>query len=115
MGLRATVIKKYEVSYGDTQGFNYDSEVLADLLNHFCDSAYCGGEYRSTAAIWEVPREEFQGMVDRISSMTDTEFAEACEEATGTDNYTREQVLDVFRGWLAETPADSPYVRFGWL
>lgn len=115
MGLRATVIKKYEVSYGDTQGFNYDSEVLADLLNHFCDSAYCGGDYHSTAAIWSVPREEFQGMVDRISSMTDAEFAEACEETTGTDNYNREEVLDVFRGWLAETPADSPYVRFGWL
>jgi len=115
MGLRATVIKKYEVSYGDTQGFNYDSEVLADLLNHFCDSAYCGGGYHSTNAIWEVPRGEIQGMVDRISSMTDTEFAEACEKATGTDNYTREEVLDVFRGWLAETPADSPYVRFGWL
>lgn len=115
MGLRATVIKKYEVSYGDIQGFNYDSDVLADLLNHFCDSAYCGGDYHSTYAIWNVPREEFQGMVDRISSMTDTEFAGACEEATGTNNYTREEVLDVFRGWLAETPADSRYVRFGWL
>lgn len=115
MGLRATVIKKYEVSYGDTQGFNDDSEGLADLLNHFCESEYCGGEYHSMDAIWDVPTEEFKGMVDKISSMSDTEFAETCVEATGASNYTREQVLDVFRGWLAETPADSRYVRFGWL
>ena len=35
MGLRATVIKKYEIEYGDTMGFNYGSDVLANLMTIF--------------------------------------------------------------------------------
>lgn len=37
MGLRATVIKKYEIEYGDTQGFNYGASELADLIYEFCE------------------------------------------------------------------------------
>ena len=33
MGLRATAIKKYEVEYGNTQGFNYDSETLSNIIS----------------------------------------------------------------------------------
>ena len=44
MGLRATVIKKYEIEYGNTQGFNYGASELADLIYEFCEDYYVGDD-----------------------------------------------------------------------
>ena len=113
MGLRATVIKKYEIEYGNTQGFNYDSSTLADIIYEFCDDYYVGDdEYggHDTNEIWEVGKEDFEYMLSEIKKMTDEEF-----EETFSDRIGREEVIRVFEGFLAETPEDSNYVRFGWL
>lgn len=116
MGLRATVIKEYRVEYGEKSGFNNGAEYLVTLIQHFCPSAWCGGEDFSEYAIWEVPKDEFTGMVQDIARMTEDDFATVVARNEYTDSeYTREYVLGVFRGWLEETPPDSDYVRFGWL
>ena len=108
MGLRATVIKKYEIEYGDTQGFNYGASELADLIYEFCEDYYGGN---STDSIWEVNKEQFAGMLEEIKDMSDEEF----EERFPHIEQGKEEVVRIFEGFLKETPENSNYVRFGWL
>lgn len=124
MGLRATVIKKYEVEFGNANGFNYDPETLDNIISEFCDDYYCGNdEYGglTTDTFWEIDRNQFCEMVDQLAEMTEEEFNERMEKdwfvGTFADDkpYSKKYVLDVFTGWLAETPVDSNYVRIGWL
>lgn len=124
MGLRATVIKKYEVEFGNANGFNYDPETLDNIISEFCEDYYCGDDGYgglSTDAYWEIDRNQFCEMVDQLAEMPDEEFKERMEEdwfvGTFADDkpYSKKYVLDVFKGWLEETPEDSNYVRIGWL
>ena len=124
MGLRATVIKKYEVEFGNANGFNYDPETLDNIISEFCDDYYCGDDGYgglSTDAYWEIDRNQFCEMVDQLAEMPDEEFKERMEEdwfvGTFADDkpYSKKYVLDVFKGWLEETPEDSNYVRIGWV
>lgn len=125
MGLRATVIKKYEIEYGNTQGFNYDPDTLDSIISEFCDDYYnaddgCGGNI-STDAFWEINKEEFENMLDELREMDTEEFNERMEEdwfsGVFPDDkpYTKKYVLEVFQGWLDETPENSNYVRIAWL
>lgn len=124
MGLRATVIKTYKVEYGNANGFNYDPGTVSNIISEFCCDYYngddgCGG--MSTDAIWEVDRNQFREMVDQLAEMSTEEFDQRMQEDwfdgpfSDDKPYTKEYVLDVFTAWLAETQADSNYVRFGWL
>jgi hypothetical protein len=124
MGLRATVIKKYEVEYGNANGFNYNPETLDNIISEFCDDYYCGDDGYggcSTDAYWEIDRNQFCEMVDQLADMPEEEFSQRMEEDwfcahfTEDKPYSKKYVLDVFIGWLAETPVDSNYVRIGWL
>lgn len=123
MGLRATVIKKYVVEYGNTNGFNYDAETLNNIISEFCDDYYCGNDDYgvSTDVIWEVDKEQFRDMYTELSLMSEEEFNERMKEDwfygifSDDKPYTKKYILDVFGGWLNETPKDSNYVRFGWL
>ena len=113
MGLRATVIKKYEVEYGKAQGFNYGAEEIASIIYEFCSDYYvgddgCGG--CSYDAMWEVDKDEFADMIKKIKKLTDEEYKERFSR-----EYTREDAIRLFEGFLAETPEDSLYVRFGWV
>ena len=124
MGLRATVIRKYEVEYGNANGFNYDPDTLNNIIGEYCDDFYngddgCGGA--SVDTIWEVDKEQFKDMLNELREMPKGEFDERMEEdwfcGTFSDEkpYSKKYVLEVFQGWLDETPEDSNYVRFGWL
>ena len=124
MGLRATVIKKYEVEYGNANGFNYNPDTLSNIISEFCDDFYCGDDGcggTSTDTIWEVDKEQFRDMVDQLEEMPTKEFNERMKEdwfwGTFSDDkpYSKKYVLDVFTGWLDETPENSNYVRIGWL
>ena len=111
MGLRATVIKKYEVEYGDTQGFNYEYIELADLIQDFCEDSFVGGDDSGGCnpdAIWEINRGQFQEMLNEIKRMEPFRFK---------DEYglNLEETVRLFEGYLEETPKDSGYVRLGWL
>ena len=114
MGLRATVIKKYGIEYGDTQGFNYGASELADLIYEFCEDYYVGDDGyggNDTNSIWEVEKNNFAGMLEEIREMSDDEF----EERFPHIEQSREEVVRVFEGFLNETPENSCYVRFAWL
>ena len=124
MGLRATVIKTYKVEYGNANGFNYNADTVYNIISDFCDDFYAGDDGYggvSTDAIWEVDRNQFCEMVDQLANMTKKEFNQRMKEDwfqgifSDDKPYTKEYVLDVFTGWLAETPVDENYVRFGWL
>lgn len=124
MGLRATVIKKYEVEYGNANGFNYDPNTLDNIIRDFCEDYYngddgCGG--LSTDVFWEIDKRQFEDMLDDLREMDTEEFDERMKEdwfqSVFSDDkpYSKEYVLDVFQGWLDETPENSNYVRIGWL
>ena len=124
MGLRATVIRKYEVEYGNANGFNYNADTVSNIIGEFCENFYCGDDGYgglSTDAIWEVDRDEFSDMVEKLKAMPEEEFDKRMKEdwfyGTFSDDkpYSKKYVLNVFEGWLAETPESSLYVRFGWL
>ena len=119
MGLRATVIKKYEIEYGNTQGFNYSSDVLAHLISEFCsdysvgDDGYGGN---NTDAIWEVDKGEFADMLKEVKKLSQEELNDilSCYQGS-SDDWSKEEVVRVLEGFLKETPEYSNYVRFAWL
>lgn len=118
MGLRATSVKKYEIEYGDVQGFNYDPDTLNNIISEFCDDYYCGGGDLSTDTIWEVDKEQFKNMLNELCEMPEDEFNERMEEDwfCGDDKpYTKKEVTDLFKGYYNDTPEDSNYVRIAWL
>ena len=111
MGLRATVIKKYEIKYGQTQGFNYEYDELANLIQDFCEDSFvgdddCGG--CNPDVIWEINRGQFQGMLTEIKGMEAERFEDEYD-------LNLEETIRLFEGFLEETPEDSRYVRLGWL
>ena len=119
MGLRATVIKKYEIEYGDTQGFNHASDVLATLIYEFCDDYFVGDDGyggSNTDGIWEVDKEEFAGMLEEIRKMSQEELDDILKSHhCYYDEWPKEEVVRVLEGFLNETPENSNYVRFAWL
>ena len=119
MGLRATVIKKYEIEYGSTQGFNYGSDVLAALIYEYCNDYYVGDDGyggSNTDAIWEVDKDEFAGMLEEVKALSQEELDDILRHNHAFhDGWSKEDVIRVLEGFLAETPEDSNYVRFGWL
>ena len=122
MGVRATIIKKYALEYGDSCGFNYGMEFLANLIGDFCPTAWLGGEDNSSDAIWEVPRNEFVDMVAEIKAMPDKTFTKKVKDEWSTcfldddlKENTKEYVISKFNEWLDESDPDDDYIRFGWL
>ena len=124
MGLRATVIKKYEIEYGDANGFNYDPDTLNNIISDFCDDYYNGDDGYgglSTDTYWEIDKGQFREMYTELSLMPEDEFNERMKEdwfygaTPDAQPYSKKYILDVFGGWLNETPKDSNYVRVGWL
>ena len=119
MGLRATIITKYEVEYGNANGFNYDAETLDNIINEYCTDFY--NDECSYSTIWEINKKEFADMIEKINAMSEDEFNQKmCEEwfeGTFSDDkmYSKKYVLDKFQSWLNETPAKSNYVRLAWL
>lgn|GEM_PF-3505112 len=120
MGLRATAIKKYVIEYGDASGFNYDAWRLENIIDDYCDDFYCGSDgCADTDVIWEINKTEFAEMLSEIENLSEKEFDEKMKNDWSTskrrDNeYTKENVLKLFRTWLKETPDDSNYVRLAW-
>lgn len=123
MGLRAASIKKYDIEYGTHRAFNYDAETLTNIIKDYCDDFYNGddgfGGY-TTDVIWEVVKDEFVNMTNELEQMPEEEFNERMQNdwkgAEGTDpTYTKEYVLNFFKGCIEDTPSDSAYVRIGWL
>ena len=115
MGLRATVIKKYEIEYGDTQDFNYGSDIMASLIYEFCEDYYVGDDGyggSNTDAIWEVSKDDFTYMLNKIKEMSQEELDDIIGRRDGWD---KDDIIRVFEGFLKETPENSNYVRFGWL
>lgn len=124
MGLLATVITKYEVEFGDANGFNWDADTVNNIISEFCEDYYCGDDgygCPSMDAYWEIDKQQFRDMYTELSLMPEEEFKERmkedwfCGAFSDDEPYSKEYVLDVFGGWLNETPEDSNYVRIGWV
>lgn len=119
MGLRATVIKKYEIQYGDTQGFNYGSDALVTLIYEYCNDYFVGDDGyggSNTDAIWEVDRDEFAGMLEEVRLLSQKDLDDLLGRRQAfNDTWPKEEVIRVLEGFLNETPEDSCYVRFAWL
>lgn len=119
MGLRATVIKKYEIEYGNTQGFNYGSDVLASLIYEFCKNYYVGDDEfggSNTNAIWEVDKDEFAHMLEEVKKLSQEELDDILRrQHTFNDGWDKDDIIRVLEGFLKETPENALCVRIGWL
>ena len=122
MGLRATVIKKYEIEYGNANGFNYDPNTLNNIISEFCGDYYNGDDGYgglSTDVFWEIDIDQFKEMVATLEAMPEDEFNQRMREdwfqGYNDEYYSKDYILEVFKGWLDETPKDESYVRLGWL
>ena len=119
MGLRACAIKRYVVEYGDTRGFNWGADTLANIIGDFCDSFYCGSDYPDVDVTWEVDSGEFAAMIKDIAAMKSSEFKQKMEEwhvDTLDDEYTTKgYVLEKLRTFYKEADKSDGYVRIGWL
>ena len=118
MGLRACSIKKYVVEFGDTSGFNYNPDTLANIFNKFCSDVYTGEDYANVDVYWEINKEEFANMIRTIEAMSDDEYEEFISDTWDSyseEQYTKERLLKIFKGYLNDTPENSNYVRLGWV
>ena len=116
MGLRATVIKKYEIEYGDIQGFNYGSDALVSLIYEFCDDYFVGDDGyggNDTNAIWEVNKNEFAYMLNEVKEMSQEELDGILGRRHTNGGWEKEEVVRVLEGFLRETPETEDYVRIG--
>ena len=118
MGLRATVIKEYKVEYGNTQGFNWEADTLANIFDAFCEDFYHGGEEIDTNAIWEIDKHQFEEMVKTLEAMPEDEFNQMMKEewyaGYNSEPLTKEYTVKILKGFLSETTSNE-YVRLGWL
>lgn len=112
MGLRATSVKKYEIEYGEHQGFNHNSEGLYEIISYFCEDFFYGENGVSTEVVWEIEKGEFKRMIDAIKGLNSEEY----EELVGINcEYSKDEIVPILNGFVLDTPADSDYVHIGWL
>lgn len=123
MGLRATSVKKYEIQFGDTSGFNYGVDTLSNIIGEHCNDFFCGSDGEpSSNEIWEVNKEEYKAMLDKLDAMDKRKLEKkirtewlSCVLEEDKKTYTPEYVLRVLHGFYDDTPEDSNYVRIAWL
>ena len=114
MSTRAHVITKYEIKYG-SEGLAWGQSFVETLAYEYMTDYYIGGETHSDAAIWELNKDEFKAMTETLSKMTSDEYISKCNEwCIDTDDYQKDDVVDLFRSWLKETPENEDYVRISW-
>ena len=114
MSTRAHVITKYEIKYG-SEGLAWGQSFMESLAYEYMTDYYIGGENHSDAAIWELNKDEFKAMTETLSKMTSDEYISMCNEwAIDPDDYQKDDVVDLFRSWLKETPEKEDYVRISW-
>lgn len=115
MSTRAHVIKKYDVKYGSC-GLSWGQDFLIAITNDYIENSYTGGEYNCDSCVWEFDKDEFKAMVDELDKLTEEEWAEKVKDEWGEDpdEYHKEDVVDLFKSWLKETPKKEEYVRVAW-
>lgn len=115
MSTRAHVLKKYDVKYGSC-GLSWGQDFLIAITNDYIDDSYTGGEYNCDSCIWEFDKDQFKDMVDELDALTEEEWDKKCEEEWGDKDheYHKEDVVDLFKSWLKETPKKENYVRVAW-
>lgn len=122
MGLKATSIKRYTIEYGPNSGFNYDAGTLATIIMAFCSDYNLGlhddSDNFSYEGLWEIDKEEFRKMTEALEKMDKAEFDRKMKFwYMGDDRtpYDKDYVVEMFKGYLADTQDDSCYVRLAWL
>jgi len=115
MSVRAHVLTKYEVKYGSC-GLSWGQNFLIAITSDYIDDSYTGGEYNCDSCIWEFDKDKFKTMVDELDKLTEEEWDKKCEEEWGDPDhdYHKEDVVDLFKTWLKETPEHYNYVRISW-
>ena len=113
MGLRLYVAKKYEVEYGDTCGFNWkvgELHNLLDVLNVY----YTGEEWDDD---FDVAKSDLRKGIEKLknlNSLPETE-REDIEDTLNEMEYTAEEVIKLFEGYLAEADPNRDYLHFSFL
>ena len=114
MSTRAHVITRYEILYG-SEGLAWGQDLLESLADEYIEDSYTGGEYHSEEAIWEFNKEQFKAMTETLANMTKREYNRKCKEwGVKPKDYPKDEVVELFRTWLKETPEHYNNVRISW-
>lgn len=120
MGLRACALKKREIELGNNTVLNWASEELEAVISNFCEDYFTGRDYADTDTTWEVNKEQFKEMIDKIENLSDEEYDEIVE---GTRTYvfadevpSRKIMLEALKALYADgVQAGKEYIYIVWV
>ena len=118
MGLRACAIKKREIEYGDYSVLNWQSQMLDAVIKEYCEDAFTGYDFPNTDCTWEVQKDQFKNMIDRVSELTDDEFQEIFGgySISPEDKVTRTEMVDALKKLYEDgIKAGKDYIYIVWL
>ena len=113
MGLRLYVAKKYEVEYGDKCGFNWKVGELHNLLGAL-DVYYTGEEWDNEFA---VPKSDLREGIEKLKNLDSLPEMERenIEDTLNEMEYTADEVVKLFEGYLAEAEPKRDYLYFAFI
>lgn len=119
MGLRACALKKREIELGDNAVLNWANNELDAVINEFCTDFFTGGnDFGDTDCTWEVNKDEFKEMIDKIENLSDEEYNEIVK-GTGVfadDEPSRETMLEALKALYEDgVQAGHQYIYIVWV
>lgn len=118
MGLRACALKKREIELGDSAVLNWASEELDAVISEFCEDYFTGGDYASTDTTWEVDKEQFKEMIDKIENLSDEEYNEIVRGTAvlAGEEPSRKTMLEALKALYADgVQAGKEYIYIVWV
>ena len=105
MGYRLHVAKKYIVEYADTEAFNWKILEFHNLLSA------CGAQYTGETDDYsfEVTKEDWEMMIDKISSLDsleDEEEKSEIEECLADLECSKEEMVKLLKEYLEQSDPD---------
>lgn len=111
MGYRLHTQIKHEIEYGETEAFNYDTELIDNIICDLCEDCYRSDEYAPKD--YEIDKDEFKQMIDTLKDMTDEHFNETYGNGIDGD-ISREYVIMQFSAMLEECDPNNSYIYLTW-
>lgn len=105
MGYRLNVAKKYIIEYADVEAFNWKILEFHNLMSA-CDVQYTGEENDMS---FEVMKEDWEMMIDKISSLDSFEVDEEKEEIAKCledMECSREEMVKLLKEYLEKSDPD---------
>ncbi len=110
MGYRLHARKVNKIEYGDIAAFNGSCvEDINSMIAGFTEDLY---ESEDGSEL-EMPKADFKAGIQGVRAMSDEEYAEEYGHLAGV-GYTRDVVVGILEGFLAEADPDNDEICLDW-